>query len=91
VRDLHGKIIGGSLGGFIFGDNQVIEYGYSDAIPGNYQTEFQFDYDENTNKLQIGDITYYLLSIDEDEMVLVLEYKTSTRVIYRMMIFNVSD
>lgn len=84
------RMTGGSLG-YIFEDNHVIQYGYSDGLQENYQIEFQFDYDENTNKLQIGDATYYLLSIDEDEMVLVWEYKASTRVIYRMMIFNVSD
>jgi hypothetical protein len=81
---------GGSLG-YIFEDNHVIQYGYSDGLQENYQIEFQFDYDENTNKLQIGDETYYLLSIDEDEMTLVFEHKTSKRIIYWMMIFNVSD
>ena len=84
------RMTGGSLG-YIFEDNHVIQYGYSDGLQENYQTEFQFDYDENTNKLQIGDETYYLLSIDEDEMTLVFEHKTSKRIIYWMMIFNVSD
>ena len=84
------RMTGGSLG-YIFEDNHVIQYGYSDGLQENYQIEFQFDYDENTNKLQIGDETYYLLSIDEDEMTLVFEHKTSKRIIYWMMIFNVSD
>ncbi len=84
------RMTGGSLG-YIFEDNHVIQYGYSDGLQENYQIEFQFDYDENTNKLQIGDETYYLLSIDEDEMTLVFEHKASKRIIYWMMIFNVSD
>lgn len=63
--------------GYAFEGNRVSIYGGNITYLGDYQDEIIFSYDENTNKLQIATATFYLLSINEDEMICVREVYNS--------------
>ena len=64
-----GRLQGGRRYGYAFEGNHVSIYGGNDSDLENDQDEIIFSYDENTNKLQIANATFYLLSINEDEMI----------------------
>lgn len=72
-----GRLQGGRRYGYAFEGNHVSIYGGDISDLENDQDEIIFSYDENTNKLQIANATFYLLSINEDEMIWVREVYNS--------------
>lgn len=60
---------GFGIASYDFRDGHAIEDYYADN--GGFQKEVNYSYDENTNELKIGNVTYYLLSINDYEMKLI--------------------
>ena len=77
VYDYYGRLQGGGSPDYVFKGDHVTINGWDSSAFENYQKEVIFSYDENTNKLQIANATFYLLSINEDEMIWVREVYNS--------------